>query len=101
MNCAHSCLTSLVFLAVASFPALAQMEGFQFFGPPSTRRFWLRTADFWERLGRRLSSYYAGGVLLVEATKQVPPSLRPGLRTGERRPLRVLDGLPIPEPKPA
>jgi len=69
------------------------------FGPPSTRRFWLRTADFWERVGRRVSSYYAGGVLMVEASKQVPPTLRHGLRTKERRPLRVLDGLPVPEPK--
>ncbi|MGF6860852.1 SAM-dependent methyltransferase [Rhodobacteraceae bacterium MBR-64] len=70
------------------------------FAPPSNRRFWLRTAPMWERVGRRLSTRFAGGVLMVEAGKEVPARPRPGLGAAVRRPLRVLDGLPMPDPKP-
>ena len=70
------------------------------YAPPAQRGFWLRSADMWERMGRRVSSQLAGGVLMVEATKQLNPSLRPGLRVTERRPLRVLEGLPVPDPRP-
>jgi hypothetical protein len=38
---------------------------------------------------------------MVEASKRLSPSLRPGLRVTGRRPLRVLEGLPVPEvPRP-
>lgn len=70
------------------------------FAPPSSRRFWLRTAHIWEKIGRRLSTRFAGGVLMVEARKEVPARLRPGLGVAFRRPLRVLEGIPAPEPKP-
>lgn len=72
------------------------------FGPPSQRRFWLRTAPFWERLGRRLSSYssyLAGGVLMVEASKQLQRPAPSGLRLAERSPLPVLAPLPTPAPR--
>ena len=45
--------------------------------PPSHRKFWLQTAYFWERLGRRFDPRLLAGALLVEASKQVyarPPS---------------------------
>ncbi|WP_114966198.1 hypothetical protein [Alkalilacustris brevis] len=71
------------------------------FMPPSGRRFWLRSADWWEGIGRRLAIYGAGGVLLVEASKRNPPSLRHGVRSRARRPLRVLEGLPGGDPRPA
>lgn len=71
------------------------------FAPPSNKRFWLRTAQMWERTGRRLSNRFAGGVLMVEAAKTVPSIPRPGLSAAMRRPLRILDALPVPEPKPA
>jgi SAM-dependent methyltransferase len=70
------------------------------FAPPSNRRFWLRTAQMWEQVGRRLSARFAGGVLMVEAGKEVPARPRPGLGAAVRRPLRVLDGIPMPDPKP-
>jgi hypothetical protein len=54
----------------------------------------------WEGVGRKLSSRYAGGVLIVEATKQVSAPTKPGLPEAVRRPLRVLDGLTQPEAKP-
>ncbi|SFP19203.1 methyltransferase domain-containing protein [Tranquillimonas alkanivorans] len=71
------------------------------FQPPSEKRFWLRTAQVWENAGRRISNHYAGGVLMVEATKQVQAPNRPNLPERVRRPLTVLDGLGQPEAKPA
>ncbi|MBL3571630.1 hypothetical protein BV509_06715 [Rhodovulum sulfidophilum] len=71
------------------------------FSPPTARRFWLKTAGIWENAGQRMSAYYAGGVLMVEATKRV---YRPtGLATKDPlpRPLRILDGLPRPGAEPA
>ncbi len=68
--------------------------------PPSATPFWLKTGRMWEKLGRRVSNRFAGGVLMVEVKKQVPAPPRPGLSEAVRRPLRVLDGLKQPEPKP-
>ena len=70
------------------------------FQPPSDRRFWLRAGAVMERIGRAVSGHYAGGVLMVEVSKQVPAPTGMGLRDSLRRPLRVLDGLGAPEPKP-
>ena len=70
------------------------------FQPPLETPFWLKTGQMWEKLGRKLSNRYAGGVLIVEVKKQVPAPPRPGLREAVRRPLRVLDGLKQPEVKP-
>ena len=71
------------------------------FQPPSSKRFWMKTGAIWERMGRKLSSSVAGGVLIVEAVKQVPAPPRRGLTEAVRRPLRVLDGIAQPAPKPA
>lgn len=63
--------------------------------PPSQRRFWRKTAAFWEKSGRSLPFIMAGGVLMVEASKRVhAPS--GGLKEAVRRPLDVLDGLGKP-----
>jgi SAM-dependent methyltransferase len=92
--------------------SLTQMEtqlsrhGFQparhaaaLYQPPSEKRFWLKTGAFWERTGRRLAVRYAGGVLLVEATKRVQAPTK-GVKARVRKPLRVLEGLTQPDPKP-
>jgi SAM-dependent methyltransferase len=71
------------------------------FQPPSEKPFWLKTGQMWDRLGRKVSNRFAGGVLMVEVTKQVPAPPRPGLSQAVRRPLRVLDGLTNPDRKPA
>ncbi|MFC7705336.1 class I SAM-dependent methyltransferase [Plastorhodobacter daqingensis] len=71
------------------------------FLPPSHQRFWLRTAQMWESIGQRLPTRIAGGVLMVEASKQVYAPTRPGLKAAIGRPLRVLDGLPQPGAQPA
>lgn len=68
------------------------------FQPPANTRFWLRTGPMWERLGRGLPAKLAGGVLMVEATKQIPAPRRPGLGQRVKRPLSVLEGLGLPEP---
>jgi SAM-dependent methyltransferase len=69
------------------------------FQPPSERRFWLKTGQFWEKTGRRISSRFAGGVLMVEASKEVYAKPT-GLAEAVRHPLRVLEGLTQPEAKP-
>lgn len=71
------------------------------FQPPSEARFWLKTGALWERLGRNISGTVTGGVLVVEAEKVTEPKLRPGLPEAVTRPLRILDGLKSPDPKPA
>ena len=68
--------------------------------PPRATPFWLKTGEMWEKLGRRVSNRFAGGVLIVEVKKQVPAPPRTGLGEAVRRPLRVLDGLKQPGPKP-
>ncbi len=68
--------------------------------PPSETPFWLRTARMWEKMGRKVSNRFAGGVLIVEVTKQIPAPPRARFSEAVRRPLRVLDGLKQPEPKP-
>ncbi len=71
------------------------------YAPPSHRRFWLQTAPFWERLGRRFEPRLLAGVLIVEASKQLyatpPPS---GSRVIVPGPLDVLEGLTGPRPEP-
>ena len=63
--------------------------------PPSQRRFWRKTAPFWEKTGSGLPFIMAGGVLMVEAAKRVAaPS--GGLKQAVRRPLNVLDGFGKP-----
>ncbi|MGB0969176.1 MAG: hypothetical protein ACPGUX_13405, partial [Halocynthiibacter sp.] len=54
---------------------------------------------FWERFGKA-APWLAGGVLLVEAKKQMLAPRPPGLVDRARKPLRVLEGLVAPEVKP-
>ncbi len=70
------------------------------FAPPSHSRFWLRTADFWERMGRKIGPWAAGGVLMVEVSKQVYAPTRGGLKSAVRKPRKVLEGIPIGLPAP-
>ncbi|MFN3642231.1 MAG: class I SAM-dependent methyltransferase [Gemmobacter sp.] len=67
--------------------------------PPVEARFWLRTADFWERTGRTILPWRAGGVLIVEGTKELHAPTR-GTAAAVQRPMRVLEGAarPVAEP---
>ena len=71
------------------------------FFPPRDRGGWLRWAMMLEGMGKKLSRYHAGGVLLVEATRR-PDAPRPsGLGASERRPLRILDPVRAGGTRPA
>lgn len=69
--------------------------------PPSRRRFWRKTASFWESLGASMSVIVSGGVLIVEATKRVQAPSGPGVREKQRRSLGVLEGLGAAKPETA
>ena len=71
------------------------------FVPPTEHRFWLKTADFWERSGQRFIPWLAGGVLMVEASKQSYAPRKPGLGAVVRRPLGVLEGVRQPVATPS
>lgn len=70
---------------------VAERHAAALFAPPSHGRFWLRAANMIERVGAGLSSHYAGGVIMVEVSKQVFAPTRPGLAARSRAPLRILD----------
>lgn len=69
--------------------------------PPSDRKMWRKSAVVLEKIGKRLPVFMAGGVLIVEVSKQIPQPRRPGLGEAVKRPLRVLDGLTTPAPETA
>jgi SAM-dependent methyltransferase len=69
--------------------------------PPSDKKAWRRMAGFLERAGQGLPVLAAGGVLIVEVSKQMAASTGPGIRIKVRRPLRVLEGIGVPHPDPA
>lgn len=71
------------------------------FLPPSHHPFWLRLGPLMERVGRRISNRWAGGVLVVEAAKQVPARPRAGLSERVRHPIEEALGLGEPAPHPA
>ncbi|MBU2980964.1 class I SAM-dependent methyltransferase [Lentibacter algarum] len=62
--------------------------------PPSERRFWRKTASFWEKLGRSVPFIAGGGVLMVEVTKQIPAPTRPGLGQRVKTPISILKAPP-------
>ena len=66
--------------------------------PPSDRRFWLKSANFWEQAGRRISQVLVAGVVLTELTKQVPAPSGRGKRVSVPSPLDVLEGIARPRP---
>ena len=64
--------------------------------PPSHRAFWLRVGPVLERFGRRLGGRFAGGVLLVSATKSQP--FAPVGGEPVRSPIEAMAGLADPAP---
>jgi SAM-dependent methyltransferase len=63
--------------------------------PPSEARIWRRFAGVMESGGRHLPLLRAGGVLMVEAIRQIPAPLR-GTPVTNRRRLPVLQPMPQP-----
>ncbi|MEE4346329.1 MAG: methyltransferase domain-containing protein [Paracoccaceae bacterium] len=70
------------------------------FTPPSEKRFWLRSTGLIERTGHNLSAVVAGGVFLVEVSKQVFEPPKAEKSRSLRRPLQVLEGIPTTGVKP-
>ena len=68
--------------------------------PPSSRKLWRKSADFLERVGHNIPVIAAGGVLIIEVSKQMATPTRPGLTEAVRKPLRALEGMAKPKPKP-
>lgn len=67
--------------------------------PPSSGRIWRRSARLVERIGHNVPIFTAGGVLMVEVSKQMHAPTRPGLADRVKRPLRALEGIGAsPEP---
>lgn len=64
------------------------------FAIPSERRFWLKTAAMIENFGRKVSGRFAGGVVMVEASKQVYAPRPKGRSIKVPSPLRALEGAP-------
>lgn len=69
--------------------------------PPSDRRFWLRSAPMWERMGQRVSGLLAAGVLMLEVSRQVHAARGPRLPAAVRKPLAILEGAARPVADPA
>lgn len=69
------------------------------YSPPSEKAFWLKLSNWLERTGTKLPFIAAGGVILLEVTKQTYAPTRPGLAERLKQPLRVLEPA-LPEPKP-
>tara|TARA_R110002110_G_scaffold177505_3_gene382008 strand:- start:1087 stop:1842 length:756 start_codon:yes stop_codon:yes gene_type:complete len=61
--------------------------------PPSHRRIWRKLSGLLERGGHKLPYITAGGVLMVEVSKQMAAPKRGGLTEVVKRPLRAFDGI--------
>lgn len=68
--------------------------------PPSNRRFWLKSAQMWERTGSRIAQALVAGVLIVELSKQVHAPTGPETRITVPGPLDVLEGIVRPAAQP-
>lgn len=68
---------------------------------PSHKRFWLKTGAMFERMGDRLPAMLAGGVFMVEVSKQTHPQKGHMIRPRTPNPIRVLEGLSNPLTEPA
>lgn len=77
---------------------LPEWHGSAVYIPPSDRRFWLGSAQMWERTGMRISRVLIAGVVLIELSKQVRAPVGPGLRIQVPSPRAILDGVVQPRP---
>lgn len=71
------------------------------YGAPSHKPYWLKSARFWEGLGKRLGPRMVAGAILVEATKQIYATPDGGLRGTVKDRLTALEGLTKPKHRPA
>jgi hypothetical protein len=77
---------------------VAERTGAALYIPPSDRRFWLKSAQMWERTGARISQVLVAGVVLTEFSKQVQAPVGRVQRVRVPSPLDVLEGIARPAP---
>lgn len=77
---------------------VAEQGGAALYIPPSDRRFWLKSAQMWERTGSRISQVLVAGVVLTEFTKQIQAPVGRMRRVSLPSPLDVLEGMARPRP---
>lgn len=75
---------------------LPERHGAALYQPPSERRFWLKSGALCEKIGSRVPSVVAGGVLVVEVSKRVQPPRGTIVKDFAKRPIKALDGLAEP-----
>lgn len=66
--------------------------------PPSDRRFWLGSAQMWEKTGAKISRMLIAGVVLAQFSKQTRAPAGPGVKVNVPSPLDILDGVGIARP---
>ena len=71
----------------------ADWNGSAVYIPPSERRFWLGSAQMWERTGTRISRVLIAGMVLMELTKQTRAPIGPAQRRHVPSPIELLDGV--------
>lgn len=77
---------------------VTEAQGSAVYIPPSDRRFWLRSAQMWERMGMRIGRLFIAGVVLSELSKQTRAPVGPGVKLNLLNSLDILDGVPLPSP---
>jgi hypothetical protein len=77
---------------------VAERSGAALYIPPSDRRFWLKSAQMWERTGSRISQVLVAGVVLTEFSKQMQAPVGRLRSVGLPSPLGVLEGMARPRP---
>ncbi|GLK64856.1 methyltransferase domain-containing protein [Paracoccus kondratievae] len=77
---------------------VTERTGAALYIPPSDRRFWLKSAQMWERAGLRISQVLVAGLVLTEFSKQVPAPVGRGRGVSVPSPLDVLEGIARPRP---
>lgn len=77
---------------------VSEWHGSAIYIPPSDRRFWLRSAQMWERTGARISRVLIAGVALLELSKQSRAPVGPALKVHVPNPLEILDGVGLGRP---
>ncbi|SDE27491.1 Methyltransferase domain-containing protein [Paracoccus isoporae] len=77
---------------------VTERSGAAIYVPPSDRRFWLRSAVWWEGVGARISSMLVAGVIWAEFSKQVHAPVDGARRITVPSPLDMLEGIARPRP---
>ena len=64
--------------SISQLTALLRKNQFQIdsitpslYGFPAKRGYWLKSLSLWEKVGKKLNSFFLGGLLVVEARKDI------------------------------